>query len=61
MKKFFKKLFCKHEYEYLKRFIETCKEPDFSGDGCGNTWEEIYEIYKCKKCGKLKKKFIGSR
>lgn len=44
--KIFKKIFCKHEYEYVKKITNgySC----ISGD-------EIYE--RCKKCGKLK--YVG--
>ena len=49
-----KKLFCKHDYRYERSFIETYKETDFGGGGY-NTWDETYDIYKCIKCGKIKK------
>ena len=54
IKKFFKKIFCKHNYVYVKSYQKTFHEADFSGDGCYNTWTERYDVYKCTKCGKTK-------
>ena len=53
MKKFFKKLFCKHEYEYHGDIKETYLTEDFR-----LYREDCYRLYKCKNCGKLKKTFI---
>ena len=51
-----KRLFCKHDYKYLRNGIKTYREADFSGDGY-NTWVEHYTEYICTKCGKKKKIF----
>lgn len=58
MKKFFKKLFCKHKYVYEKSTSETFREEDFSGDGT-NILTVRYDYYRCTKCGKTKRKFLG--
>lgn len=58
IKTFFKQLFCDHCYKYKQNIMKTFQEADFSGDGCYNTWTEIYEVYECIKCGKKKYKYI---
>lgn len=54
MKKFFKRMFCKHDYVYESSEAKTFHEDDFCGDGCFNTWTEHYDVYVCTKCGKRK-------
>lgn len=55
--KFIKRIFCKHNYRLYRNGITICKESDFSGDGCCNSWQERYTEYICTKCGKRKKIF----
>lgn len=57
MNNLFKRFFCKHTYIFQKIIYQCRKELDFSGDGY-NTWTEVYDVYKCKKCGKLIRKLI---
>ena len=55
--KLFKRLFCRHDWKYERSFIETVKGGD-SGESAYITWQEKYDVYKCKKCGKIRKRFI---
>ena len=55
IKSIIKKLFCKHNYVFHSNRILTHTEPDFSGDGCYNSWQEKYTELICTKCGKIKR------
>lgn len=53
LRRFYQRLTCKHDYEYIKTNARSFKEADFSGDGY-NCWTDVYDIYVCRKCGKKK-------
>jgi hypothetical protein len=55
IKSIIKKLFCKHNYVFLRNRILTHTEPDFSDGGCYNTWQEKYTELICTKCRKIKR------
>ena len=57
IKRFIKRIRCKHDYKFYRNGIVTRTEDDFSGDGCYNTWQEHYTEYICTKCGKTKRVF----
>jgi RNase P subunit RPR2 len=51
MKRWFKSLFCKHDYE----FHHLCKRAEFRNGDIKNL---TIETWVCKKCGKAKKRIL---
>lgn len=56
LNRIFKRVFCKHDWVYQRRITKTIHEDDFCGDGCYNTYTVVYEVYRCRKCGKERKR-----
>ena len=49
-----KQLICHHDYEYCGEYYEYLYDRNFDIKLC----YFIFKLYKCKKCGKLHKKYV---